>query len=68
MMNNLLTRILMTIVMIPLASALYVAVLVLLGPQLQEEYAFLWTSIIVCLFVVLYWLGLWRRSVRCASR
>lgn len=62
-MNNLLTRILMSIIMIPLASALYMVLFILLINYLQDVYAFLWADIFIALFVVLYWLELWRRHV-----
>ena len=62
-MSSLLARILMAIVMVPLASVMYMVVFIWIEDQSQDDFAFLWADIIVGLFVVLYWLGLWRRSI-----
>jgi hypothetical protein len=63
-MTRLLSRILLAIIMFPLAAVVYICVFVLLEQELADEFALLWTSIVVAFFVALYWLALWRQSVR----
>ena len=63
-MSNLLTRILMSIVMAPLAMILYFVTVVILEGPLPDEQAFMFADLFVAAFVVIFWLGLWRRSVR----
>ena len=63
-MTSLLARVLLAIIMFPLAGVLYFVVFVVLERQLVDEFAFLWTTVVVAFFVVLYWLALWQQSVR----
>ena len=63
-MSNLLSRILLAIIMFPLAAILYLIVFIPAESAMSDEIAFLLTSVVVAGFVVLYWLGLWYKSVR----
>ena len=62
-MTNLVSRILLAILLIPLSAILYCCLGVVLSDRLRSEFAILWTHIFVGAFIVLYWLVLWHRSV-----
>ena len=66
-MSNLLSRILLAIIMFPLATILYLIVFLPAGRAVSDAMAFLLASVVVAGFVVLYWLGLWHKSVRWTS-
>jgi len=62
-MTNLVSRILLAILLIPLSVILYVPLGVVLSERLPSEFAILWMHIFGGSFIVLYWLALWHRSV-----
>jgi hypothetical protein len=61
-MTSLLARILLSIMLLPLAVVVYLAVLFSLGRG-NDETAFIAATIVTAAFVALYWLMLWRRSI-----
>jgi hypothetical protein len=65
-MSNLLSRILLAIIMFPLATIAYFVVFVMVESWITglDEESFLLTTVIVGSLVAVYWLLLWRRSVR----
>ncbi len=63
-MPPLLIRILLAILLWPLALALYLTTFLLLEHHIHDDYAIIWTGAVVALFVVVCWLELWRRHVR----
>jgi len=67
-MNDLLRRILLSVIMLPLSTAILFTVLFMLIGQLKEEFAFIWAWIITFTFVVFYWLGVWRGAVKWTVR
>jgi hypothetical protein len=66
-MTNLLARILLAVMLLPLAAVVYMVVLFpLMGRHRgrgAEEVAFLMASIVTATFVAYYWIWLWRDSV-----
>ena len=66
-MSNLLSRILLAIIMFPLATLLYLVVLIPAMNTIDDALAFLVATLIVAGFVVFYWIGLWYRSVKWTS-
>lgn len=63
-MTQLLSRILLTILLFPLAAMVYITFLVLVVYYRPDEIMFIYATIITWLFVAWYWLRLWRKSVR----
>jgi hypothetical protein len=62
-MTNLLARILLSIMLLPLAVIVYVAVLFsMVRPR--DEVGFLAATLVTAVFVGLYWVALWRGSVQ----
>ncbi len=68
-MTALVARILLAIIMLPLAVCLALGLLILLmrSRNAQQESAFLLSHLATGVFVILYWILLWRRSVRWTS-
>jgi hypothetical protein len=63
-MTRLLARILLAILMIPLAALVYLAVFLLLDSNdVATFFALVWAAVATAYFVVCYWLLLWRRSI-----
>jgi len=66
--TQLLARIMLALLMLPLASLVYLVLFAFLedsrGLRLSDEEAFLAAGIASGLFVVVYWVLLWRRTVR----
>lgn len=64
-MTNLLARILLAIMLLPLAATVYLVVVfaMISGPG-SDQAAFLTATLVTIAFVVIYWLWLWRKSVR----
>lgn len=70
-MTSLLARILLSIMLLPLATVVYLAVLLPLTFPLTRctnEFAFTAATAVTAVFVAFYWLMLWRRSVQWTSR
>ncbi len=67
-MTRLLSRILLTILMVPLAIAIFFSVMVPLIYEREFRYILLSSYAAVTLFVVYYWLKLWRGDVRWTDR
>lgn len=65
-MTSLLARILLSIMLLPLAVVVYVAVLLPLARG-SEDVAFTTATLVTAAFVVSYWLLIWRRSVQWTS-
>jgi len=67
-MTNLLARILLAIMLLPLGTVLYAVIVVALikGPG-NDALAFTAATLVTAVFVVVYWLALWRQSVRWTS-
>ncbi len=61
-MTSLLARILLSIMLLPLAVVVYLAVLLPLTRG-SDETAFIAATIVTAAFVAFYWLMLWRRSI-----
>ncbi|MDM8005274.1 MAG: zinc ribbon domain-containing protein [Phycisphaerae bacterium] len=62
-MTSLLARILLSIMLLPLAVVVYLAVLLPLTRG-NDEVAFTAATSVTAVFVAIYWLMLWRRSVQ----
>ncbi len=71
-MSHLLSRIMLALFMLPLATVLYVILIVSLMEfgfsNANDEFAFLFTNLITAMFVVLYWSFLWKKSVQWTNR
>lgn len=67
-MNDILFRVLMSVVMVPLAITLYLLLFGFFANQIREEYALIWSSLFTGTLVFFYWLGVWRETVRWTSR
>ncbi|MGQ9650526.1 MAG: hypothetical protein ACUVXJ_10485 [Phycisphaerae bacterium] len=65
-MTNLLARILLSIMVLPLAVVVYLAVLLVFVRD-KDETAFTIATLFTAVFVAGYWLMLWRRSVQWTS-
>jgi hypothetical protein len=63
-MTRLLSRILLSIMLFPLAMVLYFILVLMMNGYIDDEYALLWSDVFVAFFVVVYWVGIWRGSVR----
>ena len=71
--RGLLSKIMLALLMLPLAALIYTVVIVIFahrysppgGPDVQ---AFAVTGLFVWGFIAIYWTGLWRRSVNWTSR
>jgi hypothetical protein len=63
-MTSLVARILLSIMLLPLAAAIYLVVFLAIshGPS-QAEFAFACATLVTVCFVAAYWLWLWRHSV-----
>jgi hypothetical protein len=67
-MTNLLARILLAIMLLPLAATVYlVVVFSMISRRGSDEPAFLVATLVTIAFVVVYWLRLWRESVSWTS-
>jgi len=62
-MSSLLARILLAIMMFPLAAMIYFSSVILLNSYISSNFAFLWSFIIVAFFTGCYWLSVWRNNV-----
>lgn len=71
-MSHLLSRIMLALLMLPLAAVIYMITVVILMETVfgfsDDELAFLFTNFFTAGFVVLYWSFLWRRSVQWTRR
>ncbi len=71
-MSHLLSRIMLALFMLPLATVLYMILIVSLMEfgfsNANDEFAFLFTNLITAMFVVLYWSFLWKKSVQWTNR
>ncbi|MHC5004226.1 MAG: hypothetical protein ACYTJ0_14020, partial [Planctomycetota bacterium] len=67
-MSRLVARIMLALIMLPLAAMVYTITAVVLASRrywsVSEERLFLWGTIVTAVFVVAYWLLLWRGTVR----
>ena len=64
-MTNLLARILLAIMILPLAATVYVVVVFsLISKPGNDAVAFIVATLLTAVFVVAYWLWLWRESVK----
>jgi len=72
-MSNLVSRILLAIFMFPLASLVYITAVVVLERTVQglpyrtEDLLCTLAGVVTWVFIILYWLLLWRRSVQWAT-
>lgn len=67
-MTRLLSRILLGILMVPLAIAIFFSVMVPSAAEFEFPYALLCSYAAVALFVIYYWLKLWRGDIRWTAR
>ena len=69
-MNDLLCRILRSVILTPLAIGLFVVLLIVIGEvfRLRQEFGLIWAVIFTAAFVVFYWLGTWRHTVHWTPR
>ena len=70
-MSRLLARIMLALLMLPLAAAVYTFCIVMLMEITRfrrEEIAFLAADLVTALFVAAYWTLLWRATVRWSAR
>jgi FlaA1/EpsC-like NDP-sugar epimerase len=67
-MNHLLCRVLLAIALAPLGIAIYIGLFIGCENTLRDFFAFAWAGIFTWVFVVFYWLGLWRGFVRWSVR
>lgn len=64
-MSNLIARILLSILLFPLAALVYLVVCVFVGHNNAGDNAtFAVAGIVVWLFIAAYWIGVWRTSVK----
>ncbi|MHC4443676.1 MAG: hypothetical protein ACYTF1_02780 [Planctomycetota bacterium] len=63
-MTNLLSKILLAMLMFPLAVVVFVITLIPMIDEIDPFYALLWADIIAAFFVACYWIILWQNTVR----
>src|SRR5687768_16841524 len=62
-MSQLISRILLTVLLFPSATLVLVVSFIFTEPQWNDEQALVFCALLTCVYMVVYWLALWRRAV-----